>query len=549
MHDNVNASTTNIAGLCLLGFTSLLCTAKASERPNVLFIAVDDLKPTLGCYGDTLVKTPNIDRIARNGTVFLSNYCQQAVSGPTRASLMTGMRPDYTQVWDLKTLMRDINPDILTIPQYFASKAYTTQGIGKVFDSRCVDNKWDAPSWTVPYYSNNDLIYAQNNKPAMGRYQHAETKFKVAQYLKDAKAQGIKGQALNKYVEQYIRPTVECVDLPDDAYTDGAIALKSKDILIELKQKNQVFFFAVGFSKPHLPFVAPQKYWDMYNRDELTLATFQEKAVDAPDIAFHQAGELRAYTDIPEFIERTQQKAVGLTLPIEKQKELVHGYYACVSYVDAQIGILLNTLDSLGLAQNTIIVLWGDHGWHLGDHNLWCKHSNFEQATRTPLIISAPGIKAGKSTAVTEFVDVFPTLCVLAGVDVPTHLQGDNLMPIMTGKASKVKAFSVSQYPRTIRTDDAKKYGFASNKVMGYSIRNERYRYTVWIGDDFNTRKSYVETQLITSELYDYVTDPLETANVVNHKAYAVVVSEMKQAMLQFLAQQHLQLNNKQSLR
>ena len=249
--------------LCLvlaLNLISLKISAQQKEKLNVLFIAIDDLKPILGCYGDSMVKTPNIDRLAKMGTVFMSNYCQQAVCGPTRASLMTGKRPDYTKVWDLKTTMRSINPDIVSIPQYFASQGYSTQGIGKVYDPRCVDKEIDGPSWSVPYYKTDLKYYDERyGEPALGRYQLAETKALAEKYFKEGIDQGMKKSEANDYAMKKIRPSVECIEIPDNAYNDGANALQAKDILIGLSKKTEPFFFAVGFAKPHLPFVSQKK--------------------------------------------------------------------------------------------------------------------------------------------------------------------------------------------------------------------------------------------------------------------------------------------------
>lgn len=517
---------------------SALLPANAIEKPNVLFIAVDDLKPVLGCYGDALIKTPNIDRLAKNGTVFLSNYCQQAISGPTRASLMTGMRPDYTKVWDLQTKMRDVNPDILSIPQYFAANGYSTLGIGKIYDFRCVDQKQDLPSWSVPYYKTDKKFYSTATGLPGLWYQDPESKSAVKKYMEEGRANGLKENELGQYVMKKFRPSVEHLDLPDNAYVDGATALHSKEILIELNKNNKPFFFAVGFNQPHLPFVSPQKYWDMYSRDKMPLPAYTDKPVNGVAISAPVGSELITYTDIPQIVENTQQKDFGVTLPIEKQKELIHGYYASVSYIDAQVGILLNTLDSLGLSKNTIVVLWGDHGWHLGDHNLWCKHTNFEQAARSPLIIAAPGIKSSVSKSPSEFIDIFPTLCDLTNMKIPEQLHGTSQVAVMKNPKQKVKEFSVSQYPRFISKTEASKLGFSSSKVMGYSIRNERYRYTIWLGNDYRSNQPFDEKLVIDSELYDYELDPLETKNVVNEEKYASVNSALKKQMISFFTSQ-----------
>jgi len=539
--------------LALAGLVSVSCFAqtekKAPEKPNILFIAIDDLKPVLRCYGDSIIKTPNIDKIAKNGTIFLQNYVQQAVSGPTRASIMTGMRPDYTGVWDLKTRMRDVNPNILSLPQYLITQGYSTQGIGKVYDQRCVDKKMDAPSWSVPYYNyfkTQEKYYSsQTGMPALGAYQLFETKALAEKYRLEAIAKGIAAEEIEAYISAKVKPSVECADVPDNAYNDGANVLRAKEILVKLKSENKPFFFAVGFSKPHLPFVSPKKYWDMYQRDQMPVAAFQEKSKNGPAIAYHNAGELRQYSDIPALTEFTDQKDFGLTLPLNKQKELIHGYYAAVSYTDAQVGILMHAMDSLGLLKNTIVILWGDHGWHLGDHNLWCKHTNFEQATHAPLIISAPWIKPSVSKSMTEFVDIFPTLCDLAGVPVPTHLDGKSLVPVMKKPDSKVKEFSVSQYPRAGSEAETGRLGFADGKCMGYSVRTSQYRFTIWMKDNFRTNRAFDQNLVVASELYDYQKDPDETINVVDQNTYAEVAKDMKAKMLDYFKGQYLKLSKK----
>jgi iduronate 2-sulfatase len=514
-----------------------LCITQLSaqeKKMNVLFIAVDDLKPILGCYGDKLVKTPNIDRLAKRGTVFMTNYCQQAVSGPTRASLMTGMRPDYTRVWDLATKMRDVNPDIMSMPEYFISMGYKTAGIGKVYDPRCVDDELDKPSWSIPYYKGSDKYFSKATGKPEGGYQLAETKALFAKYRAEGQAKGLKGAELNDYIAKFVKPSVECADVPDNAYNDGANALHARDILAEFSKDGKPFFFAVGFSKPHLPFVAPKKYWDMYDRNSMPLAAYREKAKNGPDIGYHTAAELNAYSDIPPIASFSDQK-VGMTLPVEKQKELIHGYYAATSYTDAQIGILLNALDSLGLTKNTIIVLWGDHGWHLGDHNLWCKHTNFEQATHAPLLISSPSVNPSVTTSSSEFIDIFPTLCDLTGLAVPTHLDGESLVPVMKDPKKTVKEFAVSQYPRPGNKIENARLGWSKGEYMGYSIRTERYRYTIWLKDFFRSSNRFSEDLVVATELYDYKKDPNETENVESKIEYRLVRNELHKKMTGFL--------------
>ncbi len=535
----------SILHLFVITFAVIFTTPMISQKqpkPNILFIAVDDLKPILGCYGNTIIKTPNIDRLAKMATVFNSNYCQQAVCGPTRASIMTGKRPDYTGVWDLKTRMRDVNPEILSLPQHLITQGYSTQGIGKVYDNRCVDKQMDAPSWSVPYYNyfkTEDRFYPKDlGAPLSGQYQSPQSKELADKFRKEGHEKGMTKKEIEDYVSATVKPAVECVNVPDNAYNDGANALRAIEILEQLKLEVQPFFFAVGFSKPHLPFVAPKKYWDLYNREDMPLEVFQEKPKNGVDVAFHNSGELRAYSDIPPLLSFTDQKDFGLTLPIEKQRELVHGYYAAISYMDAQVGKVLDKLESLGLTKNTIIVLWGDHGWHLGDHNLWCKHSNFEQATRTPLIISSPGLASSITNAPSEFIDIFPTICDLAGVTIPEVVDGKSLMPLMNKTLKSVKEFSISQYPRSSIKSETERQGYASSKVMGYSLRDNRYRYTIWMGNDFRSTQAFDDKLVVGTELYDYDKDPNETVNVADVKEYKLVVKDLKTKMLSFFASQ-----------
>ncbi|MNX97556.1 Arylsulfatase [compost metagenome] len=426
--------------------------------------------------------------------------------------------------------MRDMNPDILTIPQYFASKGYSTQAIGKIYDPRCVDEALDKPSWSVPFYKTDKKYYAAaTGEPVLNYYQARDIKTLVEQRRRAAAGEVLTDQMLLAT----IRPSMECVDVPDNAYLDGANVLQARDILKTLQQKNEPFFFAVGLAKPHLPFNAPKKYWDLYQRDNMPVASFQEKSTNAVDVAYHNSGELRAYTDIPPLLSFTDQKSYGITLPLDRQKELIQGYYAAVSYADAQVGILLNALDSLGLSKNTIIVLWGDHGWHLGDHNLWCKHSNFEQATRSPLIVSAPHIRPSATSSLSEFVDIFPTLCELSNIPVPAHLEGKSLAPLMRNPDSRIKEFAVSQYPRSSTGIETQRMTDATAKIMGYSIRTKRYRYTIWM-ENFRSNQPFKASSVVGDELYDYQKDPLEKVNVVKDKNYALTAKNLKDKMIRY---------------
>jgi arylsulfatase A-like enzyme len=490
-----------------LAITSAINAAPPS--PNILFITVDDLKPDIGCYGDKLAITPNINKLASRGTVFLNNQCQQAVCAPSRVSMFTGLRPDTTKVWDLKTNMRDVCPDALTIPEYFSKKGYQTTGLGKLMHGA---KDGDCQSWTIPCIKDADLKYkTPYGYPANGHY---------LSELSRKSYDKIKKQKLNwREKKDYMRsqgaaPAFECLDVPDAAYTDGAIADKGIKMLEKFAKSAKPFFLALGFHKPHLPFVAPKKYWDLYNPKDFTIAKFQKHAKGSPNFAYHTWGELRKYCGIP---------SKG-PLPENRQKNLIHAYYACISYIDAQIGKVIEKLDKLGLAENTIIIIWGDHGWHLGDHGLWCKHSNFEQATHAPLIIVAPGYKGGQKTeSPTEFIDVFPTLCQLTGNKAPEHLQGTSLIPILKSPKEMIKKFAVSQFPR-------------GNK-MGYSLRTRRYRYTIWL--PWNKKQGITSYTPIAEELYDYEKDPMETINKAGNIEYKTEVRKLSEMMQNFLHKTH----------
>ncbi len=267
-----------VAGVAAGMGISVQGMANTPAPRNILFIAIDDLKPILGCYGDALVKAPNIDRLAASGTVFLNNHCQQAVCGPSRASIMTGLRPDHTKVWDLKTRMRDVTPGIVSLPEYFISQGFETAGTGKIYDPRCVERKsMDGPSWSIPFSNPDRLHYpVAPYKPVLGAY-HGEAARKL---YEEAIDKGLKsyGEQKKYLVKHGVWPVVEAEDVPDEAYTDGVIADEGIRLMGELKERGKPFFLAVGFKKPHLPFVAPKKYWDLYERDDFKIHPFQQKA-------------------------------------------------------------------------------------------------------------------------------------------------------------------------------------------------------------------------------------------------------------------------------
>jgi len=503
------------SGLVVLAVLSaqpnLLAGAKAAARPNILFIAVDDLKPMLGCYGDTDILTPNIDKLAERGMVFLNNACQQAVCAPSRASLMTGTYPDTTKVWDLKTQIREANPDTLTLPEYLQRFGYETTGVGKTYDPRSVDKQLDAPSWSQPYYHvPPDEYFADRLSEPTGGYRSPavdEAKEALKEYLKEEGIAKSDKQAYKQALQKFpmFKPVSECLDLPDDAYKDGASANYALEKLEKLAKTGKPFFFSFGVSKPHLPFVAPKKYWDLYDRSKIELAPFQQMPEGTPAFAFQDSWELRNYTGVP----------LEGPIPEELQLELIHGYRACTSYADAQIGKVLGKLDELGLRDNTIVVLWGDHGWHLGDHGMFCKHSNFEQAVRSPLIIAVPEqkTKGVKTESPSEFTDIFPTLCDLIGVPTPERVEGLSLVPILDDPSAMVHEAALEQYPRW------------PNK-MGYTLRDKRFRYVKWIEIEY--RDGERSGPVAGRELYDYENDPLETVNLADNPEYKDVVANFE---------------------
>ena len=485
-----------------------------SKKPNVLFIAVDDLKPLLGCYGVSWIKSPNIDRLASKGTIFTSTHCQLAFCAPSRASLLTGLRPDahglYLNPDKASDWLRTHWPDLVTLPQQFKNHGYITHPIHKVFDGRTVDAGHDRRSWTVPY---GPWEMAPGELPAPGGYPDPATKAQLA----EAKEQG----------RPVSGPATESCDIPDNAYHDGGVAYTAAKRIREFSKKDEPFFLAVGLCKPHLPFIAPKKYWDLYDREALPLAAFQQLPQGSPhDLAFYSnSGELRGFSDIPK---------TG-PIPEEQQRELIHGYAACVSYIDALVGMLMETLQECGIANNTIVVLWGDHGFHLGEHGHWGKLTNYEESTRSPLIISAPGLTSkSRAEALTELLDVYPTLCELAGLSIPEHVQGKSLVPLMRGETDKLHEAAISQM-----SPGAKKGG-----VMGWTLRTPRHRYIEWRQADLAGEDHTFTGKVLATELYDYDKDPLERENVAEQAAYAQVMREHQELFDRLLP--HLPSREKQ---
>jgi arylsulfatase A-like enzyme len=473
---------------------ALGASAAPTQRPNVLFIAVDDLRPEFGAYGKDYIKSPNLDRIAKAGITFNRAYVQQAVCSPTRSSLMTGTRPDTTKVWDLETHFRVALPKVVTLGQHFKNHGYFVQGMGKIYHGSLDDPQ----TWSVPWQTPKAAPYGLAENLALNSRQNAITEPDGAAPKPNAKRKKAPTPRNSR------GPAFEGADVPDDTFQDGKVADLAVATLRDLSQRKEPFFLAVGFIRPHLPFVAPKKYWDLYDPAKIQLAPNKFRPKDAPEYSILPGGELRNYHGIPEG-----------SIPDDLARQLKHGYYAAISYMDAQVGKLLDTLDQLGLAKNTIVILWGDHGWKLGEHDAWCKHSTVENDTNGALLLSVPGMKnaGARTNGLVEFVDVYPTLADLAGLPLPSHLEGVSFKPLLDNPQRLWKQAAFSQYPRP-----AGKSG--SGPLMGYSMRTERYRFTVWVGRDDHSKIDAVE-------LYDHATDPQENTNIAKLPVHAALVERL----------------------
>jgi iduronate 2-sulfatase len=458
------------------------CGLAAAERKlNVLFIAVDDLRPELGCYGAKHIRSPNLDRLASQGLLFERAYCQVAVCNPSRNSLLSGARPDTTRIFNNQTFLRQTMPEVVTLPQHFKNNGYTTLSLGKIFHHSEREPGDDAPSWSEP------ALY--HGEP----YRQWFTKESL-DFVKRLKALPKAEQP-----KQLRAAPFEAAKEPDDAYPDGQTAVKAIETLQRLKAAGKPFFLGVGFVKPHLPFTCPQQYWDLYPAETITLAANTARPNGAPEPAFHDWYDLRTYGTVPPKGDITREMALNLT----------RGYRACVSFMDAQLGRVLAELDRLGLRENTIVVFWGDHGYHLGENGIWTKMTNFERGTRVPLIVSLPKqATAGQRTrAAVELVDLYPTLAQLCGLAMPVHLEGTSFAPLLEKPEQTWKTAVFSQYLRP-----------GKPPIMGRSIRTERWRYTEWTNP---------KNEVVGMELYDEQNDPQENVNVAAALGNRETVSEM----------------------
>lgn len=485
-HQTPNRSHFFLLPIVLLLFPAL-ASADTAKPPNVLFIAVDDLRPELGCFG-ARAKTPNLDRLAQSSLVFDRAYCNQAVCGASRVSLMTGLYPEYTgeRTYHV-TDWRKRWADIITLNQHFTAHGYTTVGLGKIYHGSGGPGV-DPDNWTEWV----KVRGRQYGDPAS---------------LKNKRQRNNRSRG----------PSTEGADVPDDTHFDGSRAKVGAAKLRQLartakKEKGQPFFLAVGFTKPHLPFVAPKKYWDLYDRASFQLPPNLGVPPGYPNYARNRnAGEIRAYNDIP-------LKTPPADWPQELNQRLLHGYHACVSYMDRNVGVLLDALEQSGVAENTIVVFWADHGWKLGDHSSWCKHTNFECDTRVPLLIRDTRIPAaqGRSSALVELIDLYPTLCDLCGLATPAHVQGRSLRSVLEEPSTPHREFAYSSYPHN--------RGGAGGAVVGHSIRTQNHRYTEWWAKR--------DDQVVASVLTDLKADPGEVTAVKGAAELRQQLSRQLQAIV-----------------
>ena len=487
----------------------LLGGRRGPVRPNILFIAVDDLRPELGCYGNPEIKTPHFDRFAHSGVRFDRAFCQAAACAPSRASLMTGMRPDSTRVWSLGEKFRETIPDVVTMPQHFHRFDYHTVSMGKIFHNHMPDRvSFDEP----------DLRPAAYNTPALidrdpESFYHDET-------LQEELAR-VRQRRLAKRPKAYAGGWAygrswEIARVPDEATYDGAQTTLALNTLKRLARMDRPFYLALGYYRPHLPFVAPKRYWDLYDREKISPAPNPFLPAGAPPFAMNSQYELRGCYDL-EWVKHPAREG----LPEETARLLKHGYYASVSFIDACLGRLLAGLEAAGLAENTIVVVWGDHGWKLGEHGSFCKQTNYNVDTRVPLLVRVPGMAGARGLVVerlVELVDLYPSLCDLAGIGIPDNMEGTSFVPLLRDPDRPWKRAAFSQYHQRPKvTTDGKRY-------MGYSMVTERYHLVEWRTWD-NDRKE--AGKLVARELYDNRRDPRENRNLADLPAYADRVQEL----------------------
>lgn len=454
--------------LMLLIFVAFAFTQSFSQdkKPNILFIMIDDLRTELNSYDANYIISPNIDKIVLEGVQFNKAYCQQAVCSASRASMLSGVRPDVTGVDYPYSVyyMTEFRPQHRTMPEEFEKQGYHVQTFGKIHHGAPDNLK------TKHFNPKNWTYYAKQENIELG---------------------GKKGRNKNT-------PAWESADVEDNAYFDGMIADEAVKQIKKVKNSEQPFMMAVGFKKPHLPFTAPKKYFDLYNSQDIGLAPNRE----APK-------NVSKYATNPYALSKYKgpNDLNGKRLPEAYQLQLRHAYAACVSFVDTQVGKLITAIEEIGERENTIVVIVSDHGWHLGHQGMWGKTTNFENATRAPLIISAPNkLTNVKLDQLVEYVDIYPTLMDLAGLNSIDYFEGTSMVPLMENDSIEWKSAVFSQFPR-------------GKKVEGYAIRTKDFRYIEW--------RSKIDNNIIATELYDHRNDELETNNVAQTKAYELIVKEL----------------------
>ena len=481
---------------------------KEEKKLNVLFISIDDLRPDLGVYGNKYIKTPNIDQLASQGMTFRRTYCQAAVCAPSRASLMTGVRPNTNQVWHLGDKFREINPDIITMPQHFKKFGYHTVNIGKIFHNYMPDSiSWDEPDLRPSRYLRPDWL----KRDGETFYVNKETQRK----------QKIKRDSLIKLRPNYYAdgwnngPAWEMEDVHDTMYYDGAQTKLALKTLSRISKREEPFYMALGFFRPHLPFAVPKKYWDLYDLNSIPMANNPFIPINSPVMSMNSMYELRGYNGFSH-LQHPTINVIGE----DTARILKHGYYASVSYVDAQIGKLIQHLKDLDIYDQTIIIIWGDHGWKLGEHNSWCKQSNYNIDIHVPMIVYSPNQKnRGKQTfAITELVDIFPSLCEMSGIEVPDYMEGTSFVPLLENPDKEWKAAAFSQFHRRPKvTPDKKRY-------MGYSIQTKRYHYIEWFYWNNETKE---KGEYVTNELYDHETDLDENKNIAGFEGNKELIKKL----------------------
>ncbi len=550
-----NRNSHNLRGMNLSKFVififllgqSFNCTAqqntveKVTKSPNILFIAIDDLRPELASYGSEIAQSPNLDKLASQGLQFNRAYCQQAICGPSRASVLTGLRPETSGIFHNYLKIRELHPDIVTLPQHFKNNGYESVYYGKIFHHGDLD---DSLSWSrVPGQKPKSVVgFAL---PENQRLQEETRKEMFSKYGDVAKY----GLAMG--------PAYESADVPDNTYDDGYNTdLAIADIKAMAKNSDEPFFLGLGFHKPHLNWVAPKKYWDLYNETEIPMASDSIPPKEGASMGLHPSFELRVRSGIPKTGK----------LPPELSRTLKHAYLACISYVDEQIGRTIKALEDAGIRDNTIIIVWSDHGWHLGDMGIWGKATNYEIATRVPLMIWTPDMpesnRGAQTEALVELIDMYPTLCELAGIEKPEHIEGQSFVPLLKNPKQDWKTAAFSQFPSPalrewgsyplrpamretyfgtlleeveskIKAQQKEKWDrdLFENKLMGYAMRTDQYRFIVW------KDRTLPQAAPIYFELYDHNNDPEETVNIAsrNPELVAQLFSQFKNEKEQHL--------------